>query len=59
MVVEIAPIRDIPLYDGDLEAANGIPAAVTDLKNHIFAVSSTRGIDKTDVENPPAAPPYL
>jgi len=31
----IATIRDIPLYDGDLEAANGIPPAVTALKDAI------------------------
>jgi chromate reductase, NAD(P)H dehydrogenase (quinone) len=28
-------IRDIPLYDGDVEAASGIPASVTALKNAI------------------------
>ena len=42
--IELAPagcelvagsIRDIPLYDGDLEAAEGIPAAVTTLKDQI------------------------
>jgi len=32
---EIATIRGIPLYDGDLEAAEGIPPAVTALKDAI------------------------
>lgn len=31
--LEIASIKDIPLYDGDLEAENGIPAPVTALKD--------------------------
>ena len=33
--VEIASIRDIPLYDGDLEAASGVPAVVAALKDRI------------------------
>jgi len=33
--VEAASIKDIPLYDGDLEAAHGIPAPVEALKQHI------------------------
>jgi len=33
--VEIASIRDFPLYDGDVEAAQGLPAAVTALKDRI------------------------
>ena len=33
--LRIASIRGIPLYDGDLEAADGIPAAVRDLKEVI------------------------
>jgi len=33
--VEIASLRDVPLYDGDLEAASGVPAAVQALKNQI------------------------
>jgi chromate reductase len=36
-VLEIAGIRDIPLYDGDLEAAKGLPEAVTRLKDRIMA----------------------
>src|SRR5687767_10326396 len=36
-VLEIAPIRDIPLYDGDLEAERGIPASVQTLKDRIAA----------------------
>jgi chromate reductase len=35
--VEHGSIRDIPLYDGDLEASAGIPAAVTALKDQIAA----------------------
>ncbi|CAE6841260.1 NADPH-dependent FMN reductase [Paraburkholderia domus] len=30
--IEIASIRDIPLYDGDLELSSGLPAAVSELK---------------------------
>lgn len=33
--VEIASIRDIPLYDGDLEAEQGIPESVRALKERI------------------------
>ena len=33
--IEIASLRDIPLYDGDLEAEKGIPAAVQALKSRI------------------------
>jgi chromate reductase, NAD(P)H dehydrogenase (quinone) len=33
--IEIASIRDFPLYDGDLEAEQGIPASVTALKDRI------------------------
>jgi len=35
VIIEIASIRDIPLYDGDVEAAEGIPAAVAHLKDQI------------------------
>lgn len=35
--VDQASIRGIPLYDGDLEASDGIPAAVQELKNRIAA----------------------
>ena len=35
--IEVASIREIPLYDGDLEAADGIPPAVQDLKDRIAA----------------------
>jgi NAD(P)H-dependent FMN reductase len=34
--LELASIRGIPLYDGDVEANEGIPAAVADLKNMIM-----------------------
>ena len=33
--IEIASIRDVPLYDGDLEAEHGIPASVQELKSRI------------------------
>ena len=35
--LEIASLRDIPLYDADLEAEQGIPPAVQQLKNRIAA----------------------
>lgn len=35
--IEIASIRDIPLYDGDLEAEAGVPAAVEQVKERIAA----------------------
>jgi chromate reductase len=37
LTIEVASIREIPLYDGDLEAASGIPAAVASLKDRIAA----------------------
>jgi NAD(P)H-dependent FMN reductase len=33
--IEVASIRGIPLYDGDVEASDGIPPAVTELKSRI------------------------
>ena len=33
--VEIRSIREIPLYDGDVESSQGIPAAVTELKDRV------------------------
>lgn len=35
MKIEIESIREFPLYDGDLEVANGIPDAVSSLKDKI------------------------
>lgn len=35
--IEIASIRDIPLYDADVEQATGIPASVQQLKDRIRA----------------------
>jgi NAD(P)H-dependent FMN reductase len=35
--IEIASIRDIPLYDGDAETAAGLPSAVRELKDRIAA----------------------
>jgi NAD(P)H-dependent FMN reductase len=37
VTVDVASIRDIPLYDGDLEAAQGLPPAVVALKARIAA----------------------
>jgi chromate reductase len=37
ITVEIATLHGIPLYDGDLEAASGIPAAVEALKAKVIA----------------------
>lgn len=35
--IEMGSIKDIPLYDGDVEAEQGIPAAVNALKERIVA----------------------
>ena len=35
--IEIASIREIPLYDGDVELASGVPAAVQAVKDKIAA----------------------
>jgi chromate reductase len=35
--IEIEPIREIPLYDGDVEADHGLPPAVQRLKDRIAA----------------------
>lgn len=35
--LEIVSIRDIPLYDGDVEASDGVPRAVTAAKDKIAA----------------------
>ena len=37
VAVELASIREIPLYDGDLETEHGIPDAVQQLKDRIAA----------------------
>ena len=37
VTVEIGSIRGIPLYDGDVEAAEGIPNTVQELKGKIAA----------------------
>jgi NAD(P)H-dependent FMN reductase len=38
--IEIASIRDIPLYDGDVEARSGVPAPVAALKERIAAADA-------------------
>ena len=38
--IEIESIRDIPLYDGDVEAEQGIPAAVQRVKDRIAAADA-------------------
>jgi chromate reductase, NAD(P)H dehydrogenase (quinone) len=35
--LEVGTIRGIPLYDGDVEAASGVPAAAAELKEQIVA----------------------
>ena len=37
LTIEVGSIRDIPLYDGDVEAQSGIPAPVAALKDRIAA----------------------
>jgi chromate reductase, NAD(P)H dehydrogenase (quinone) len=37
--VEVSSIRGIPLYDGDLEASEGIPPSVAALKDRVAAAS--------------------
>src|SRR4051812_26851734 len=37
LTVETASIKDIPLYDGDDEAASGVPAAAQALKDRIVS----------------------
>jgi NAD(P)H-dependent FMN reductase len=36
-VLEVETLKGIPLYDGDVEAAEGVPAVVTALKDRIAA----------------------
>src|SRR5579884_4269569 len=35
--IDVATLHDIPLYDGDVEASAGVPAAVARLKDRIAA----------------------
>lgn len=37
VTIEVGSIQGIPLYDGDVEAAEGLPAAVTALKERVVA----------------------
>lgn len=37
VTIDIGSIRDVPLYDGDLEAQHGLPAAVVSLQNSLKA----------------------
>jgi NAD(P)H-dependent FMN reductase len=39
MVVQMETLHGIPLYDGDLEASEGLPKRVVELKNQISAAS--------------------
>lgn len=38
VTIETGSIRDVPLYDGDLEAAEGLPPAVLTLQSQLQAV---------------------
>lgn len=40
MEIEVETIRGVPLYDGDVEAAEGLPARVTELKDKIAAADA-------------------
>ena len=40
VTIDIASIRGIPLYDGDVETADGIPKAVADLKARVVAADA-------------------
>ena len=40
VTIEVATCHGIPLYDGDLEAAEGIPNAVTELRERIRAADA-------------------
>jgi NAD(P)H-dependent FMN reductase len=40
MTLEIASIAEIPLYNGDVEAGEGIPRAVTELKDKIVSADA-------------------
>ena len=40
VVFETCEIRDIPFYDGDLEAAHGLPASVVELRAKIHAADA-------------------
>ena len=59
--LEIASIREIPLYDGDVEEASGVPAYVQQLKDRVAAAdglllvtpeynNSIPGVFKNDVD---------
>ena len=41
--LEVVTLAGIPLYDGDLERREGIPAAVGDLKDRVIASDGTIG----------------
>ena len=42
VTVEIGSIRGVPLYDGDVEAATGFPAAVLELKRQVLAADAPK-----------------
>src|SRR5215207_6112624 len=37
VTLEVGSIKSVPLYDGDVEASQGLPAAVTSLKERVIA----------------------
>ena len=39
--LEILSIRDIPLYDGDVEEVSGVPAAVQQIKDRVASGGRT------------------
>lgn len=40
VIIQIGSIREVPLYDGDLEAASGLPTAVRELQSQLGAADA-------------------
>nr|WP_240547548.1 NADPH-dependent FMN reductase [Paracoccus sp. J56] len=40
VTIQIGSIREVPLYDGDLEAASGLPTAVRELQSQLGAADA-------------------